>query len=274
MKKIYEMIQKILSLEGSLFVYSLSFSLLLTIAPAITLFVVSFEWLHFDVELIRVYALQFLPKELIEPFIDFLLNKNVSTRIASFISMGISLYMASKSVYSFLMIAASQEEINYPKWSLRLYSIFEFVLIYLYVIFSIVLVTLLKRFHVPFISLLTIGLLFLGFYIFYYLCTFKVRGRYYALPGALFSMAAIYGVGLLFFQIVNHFMNYDTVYGPLASLMILYLSVLVISYIIYIGYILNNCFISEKNDTIRKNFYFQFSKKLEDQITSKMGGKK
>lgn len=270
MRKIIACIDQINSFEGSLFIYSLSFSLLLTIAPALIVFVASFQLLNIDINQVIHLLSQIMPVELISPFIDFLLNKSSSSILVSMISMGVSLFLASRCIYSFLLIAISVEKVDYPKWSIRIYSVFEFVLIYLYVIGCVMLTSYLGRISFICVPVLYFAAAFVGFYVFYHLCTFKDRGKSYGLIGALFSTVAIYLVGLLFFQIVYHFTNYDSIYGPLASLMVLFLSVLVISMIIYMGYVLNTQFIHTKKEKNRRNWFFHFCADIETRMLRKV----
>ena len=268
MRKIIASIAQIHSFEGSLFVYSLSFSLLLTIAPALIVFVASFQWLNIDVNQLIHLLSQIMPVELISPFIDFLLNKSSASVWVSMISMGVSLFLASRCIYSFLLIAVSVEKVDYPKWSIRIYSVF--VLIYLYVIGCVMLTSYLGRISFIYVPLLYFSAALFGFYVFYHLCTFKDRGKSYGFIGALFSTIAIYLVGLLFFQIIYHFTNYDSIYGPLASLMVLFLSVLVISMIIYLGYVLNTQFVNTKKEKNRRNWFFHFCADIETGILRKV----
>ena len=113
------------------------------------------------------------------------------------------------------------------------------------------------------------GASFVGFYLFYHLCTFRLREWTYGLLGALFSTVSIYFVGLLFFKSVRYFTNYENVYGPLSSIMLLFLSVFVISIIIYFGYIFNNKFTQNKNEDYRKNTFFHLCVKIEKTISKR-----
>lgn len=250
------------SFEGSLFVYSLSYALLLTIPPAMIVVVFSFRWIDLNIhEIVNVFAL-FIPDEVLYPFIDFLINENKNSILGSLITTIISLFLSSRSIYSFLLIASRHERIEYPKWSLRIFSIYEFVCIYLYGMIC-VLVNVLFFNSLGLSYLVYFSASFIGFYLFYHLCTFRVREWTYGLLGALFSTVAIYFVGLLFFKIVRYFTNYENVYGPLSSIMLLFLSVFVISMIIYFGYIINNKFHENKNEDNRKNTFFHLCVKID-----------
>lgn len=268
MNKILDCIKEVNSFEGSLFVYSLSYSLLLTIAPAIIVFVFSFNWFDLNVyELADILAL-FIPDEVLYPFIEFLLNKNVESIGGSLITIFISLYLSSRSIYSFLLITSRYEKIEYPKWSLRIFSIYEFICIYVYGMICVLLNVFLFN-DLGFSFFFYFGVSFVGFYLFYYLCTFKVREWTYGLVGALFSTVSIYLVGFLFFKIFRYFTNYENVYGPLSSIMLLFLSVFVISEIIYFGYLFNNKFHQIKNEGYRKNTFFQICDKIDKKISKR-----
>ncbi len=187
MRKIIASIAQIHSFEGSLFVYSLSFSLLLTIAPALIVFVASFQWLNIDVNQLIHLLSQIMPVELISPFIDFLLNKSSASVWVSMISMGVSLFLASRCIYSFLLIAVSVEKVDYPKWSIRIYSVFEFVLIYLYVIGCVMLTSYLGRISFIYVPLLYFSAALFGFMCFIIYAHLKIGER-------------VMGLSVLYFQ--------------------------------------------------------------------------
>ena len=262
MKMLRQWLKEVNSFEGSLFVYSLSFALLLTLPPAIIVVVFSFEWLGLDIyEIIEGFAL-FIPDDVLYPFVDFLINDSDVSIMGSVITAVISLFLSSRCIYSILLIASRYEKVEYPKWSLRIFGIYEFVCIYLYGIICVIVNALffddfgLSAF-VYFVAS------FVGFYLFYHLCTFKARERVYGLLGALFATGSIYFVGLLFFRMIRYFTNYENVYGPLAGIMLLFLSVFVISWIIYSGYVINNIVQINKNDFYRKNTFFHLCDKID-----------
>ena len=268
MKVILKCLKEMNSFESNLFVYSLSYALLLTIPPAISVFVFSFGWLKLNItDIVDVFSL-FIPDDLLYPFIGFLLEKRMDSMLGSFITTSLSLYLSSRCIFSFLLIASRHEKIEYPKWSLRIFSIYEFVCVYLYAIICVLLNVLV--FNKLGLSLfLYFGASLMGFYLFYHFCTFKVRGWMYGLLGAFFSTVSIYFVGLLFFRMIRYFTNYENVYGPLAGIMLLFLSVFVISLIIYFGYILNNKFIQNENQVFRKNTFFHLCVKIEKVVSKR-----
>lgn len=262
MKFILEWLKDVNSFEGSLFIYSLSFSLLLTIAPAIIVIVFSFELLELNIYGVVEGMALFIPDDVLYPFVDFLIHDNEHSMVASVVTTVLSLFLSSRCIYSFLLIASRYEKIEYPKWSLRIFGIYEFICIYLYGIICVMLNVLV--FHPLRLSaVLYFGASFIGFYIFYHLCTFKLREWTYGLAGAFFSTFSIYFVGLIFFRMIRYFTNYENVYGPLAGIMLLFLSVFVISMIIYSGYVVNNKIQINEKEGYRKNTFFHLCDKID-----------
>lgn len=266
MNKIISLIKSFKSYESSLFIYSLSFSLLLTIAPALIVIFFSIQYFQIDATYIIEALFQFIPKEFIEPFIEYIFTKNNHYLLSS-ISIFFSLYLSSRCIYSFLLISYNSENISYPLWSLRLYSIFEFVLIYIYLLFYLYINTFIIKYTLL-ITIFYFSACLFGFYTFYHLCTFKVREKEYGLIGALFVTMSIYLIGQLFYKILFKFTNYENIYGPLSNFMVLLLLVYIISNIIYIGYLLNNHFTKHININ-RKNTFFKICDKINEKITER-----
>lgn len=266
MKKILLCIKEINSFEGSLFVYSLSYSLLLTIAPACIVMVASLQWFRINLTNVLNTLALFVPDEFIFPFVEYLLNNGNTSKWTSLVIMSISLFLSSRSIYYFLLIASRLEKIEYPKWSLRIYSFYEFLFIYMYILICLLIDAIFLNGTNGFGSFLYFSASLIGFYIFYHLCTFKARKKRYGLIGACFSTISIYLVGLLLFKIIHTFTNYDNIYGPLASFMILALSVFVISTIIYTGYIINNIYDEDENEVRRKNTFFHLCVIIEKKL--------
>lgn len=263
MKKIVKLYEEYTSFEGSLFVYSLSFSLLLALAPALTLVVMGFNFLFLDAELITSVITHYLPADLVEPFINYLISKGSINYVTSIVSMCVSLWLASRSTYSFNLITARNENIDYPKWMIRIKSILQFFVIITYILTAVILVT--KMSMISFIYLPVFYVLFssVGFYWFYRSISFVERETSYGLLGALFSTLAIFLTGVLFFQIINRFTNYESVYGPLSSLVILFLSVFVIASIIYMGYVINDIYADEYKTITKKHSIMQYLDRIQ-----------
>lgn len=238
MQKIKQLIQEFTSLEGSLFRYSLSYSLLLAVLPGLFLLVLLFQYSIIDISPLLDFLYRYIPVDLISPFIDYLLQRNDSTLISTIISLGIAVYVASQCFYSFLLFSAHHEGFKTYHFIIRIKAI----LLYLFFMLSLGgLGILLYLFSLS--SLFAIYLLLILFFVlFYQTLSFCKHKWHYGVLGALFSSTAIYITGVLFLWVVQTFTSYDSVYGPLASLMILFLSVYVLSSLIYFGFCLNTVF--------------------------------
>ncbi len=269
MNKLIQCFEEITSHEGSLFIYSLSYSLLLTIAPAITIFVAFFSVFVLDVDLIVETLSMFLPSEYIAPFVDFLLNKESINTMTSIVSMIISFWLASRSNYSFLLISSKREEVLIPKWIIRAESYLQFLVVTVYVIGAAILITSLSFMDPWLMPVVYLIAAFFGFYMFYRFSSFLKREKSYGVVGALAATLGVLLIGILFFEIINRFTNYDNVYGPLSSLVILFLSIYLIASVIYIGYILNQAFASKPSGEIRNSQVLKMLILIDDKIVEK-----
>ena len=269
MNKLIQCFEEITSHEGSLFIYSLSYSLLLTIAPAITIFVAFFSVFVLDVDLIVETLSLFLPSEYIAPFVDFLLNKESINTMTSIVSMIISFWLASRSNYSFLLISSKREEVLIPKWIIRAESYLQFLVVTVYVIVAAILITSLSFMDPWLMPVVYLIAAFFGFYMFYRFSSFLKREKSYGVVGALAATLGVLLIGILFFEIINRFTNYDHVYGPLSSLVILFLSIYLIASVIYIGYILNQAFASKPSGEIRNSQVLKMLILIDDKIVEK-----
>ena len=74
MKKILQVYEMFTSYDGTTFVYALSYSLLLALAPLTALLVVFFRRSPEGLASILDFAEQYIPQDLLSPFIDFFLG--------------------------------------------------------------------------------------------------------------------------------------------------------------------------------------------------------
>lgn len=265
--KIKKLIEQFTSFEGSLFCYSLSFSFLLALAPALTIFVMLFVLFYLDPQIIIEFGTRFLPAEYITPYVDFILSKDVTGLIPLVTTLAISMWLASRSIYSFLLVSAQHEAITYPKWSIRIKSLVVALVLCGYVIASIYAVILLSAWFPSLMPLGVSSILLLAFILFYRTISFEKKELSYGVVGGLFATISIGGVGYLFFYIVNRFTSYSVVYGPLASLVVLLLSIYVISSIIYFGYLLNVVFEDKSTHPRMKSaVWFNFCTSVHENV--------
>lgn len=118
----------------------------------------------------------------------------------------VSLWVASRAIYSFLMISAHLDEVALPQWFMRGVSLVDFVVL----LASLgLMVFVLQQF--PFTGLLTqIAVLFVGFCIFYRLLSFRNYQWRAVAPGALFTTVCMSVLGTFFFFVINHFTHYES----------------------------------------------------------------
>ncbi len=267
LEKLRKLIEHFNSFEGRLFCYSLSFSFLLALAPALTLFVMLFVFFYLDPQIIVEFGSKFVPEEYIQPYVEFLLSKDVVGLLPLLTTLIIALWLASRSIYSFLLISAQHERVDYPKWSIRLKSLLVFLGLCVYLVITIYGVVLIGTWIPALLPLAGAMVILAAFILFYRTISFEKKELSYGVVGGLFATAAILGVGYLFFYIVNRFTSYSLVYGPLASLVVLLLSIYVISSIIYFGYLLNVVFEDEnKLPMYKANWYFGLCVQIHERL--------
>ena len=229
--------QEFTSFEGSLFTYSLSFSLLLALAPSLLVFALLFKFAYLDNQIILDFLTNFIPDgntEVIQQFFQYFTSKSYS--IVSFIvTTCASFFLASRSIFSFLLISASHEDVKVPKWAIRIKAVILFVDLVVLVVAAIFVATN----FLEFLPLISSAIMLLFFYLMYRALSFRKRDYSFGILGAIFSTISVMLLAALFVTIVKHFTSYQDVYGPLASLVTLLLAIYLISCIIYLGFCLN-----------------------------------
>lgn len=233
MKIIQSLYLEFTSAEGRLFRYALAFSFLLALAPSLIVFALLFRFAYLDIADAIAFFFAYLPtgtsiSELIAFFEESNVIPAVTTTIASF-------WMASRMIYSFLMISANHDKVELPKFALRLQSIILFLTFAFGIVITIIVGTILKQ-YLPLVSSLCMVILFLFLY---RSLSFRKRPLLFGLTGAIFATAGIFAVVYLYLQIITAFFHYDTIYGPLGSLVTLLLAIYVIASVLYFGFCLN-----------------------------------
>lgn len=238
MRKLISLYHEFTSFEGSLFKYSLSFSFLLALAPALVIFVMLFKYGLLPIDIIKDFILSFLPYEssedMIMGVIQFFLDQEYNL-ISFVVTMCVSFYLASRIIFSFLLISASHEEVDVPKWSIRVRSVLLFISLMASLVVSVGIGTILND-YLPIVSS---GLMLVLFTLAYRSLSFRKRDWSFGILGAISSTLLILILASLFITVINHFTSYQDAYGPLASLVASLLAIYLISCIIYFGFCLN-----------------------------------
>lgn len=277
MQRFVDLYKEFTSFEGSLFKYSLSFSFLLALAPSLVIIVMLFKYNLLPIDIIINFIMSFLPyassEETITTIIQFFLERQYNL-VSFFITLCVSFYLASRIVFSFLLISASHEEVDVPKWAIRLKSIILFIMFLALLVGCVTVGTFLKEY----LPLVSSGLMLLLFTMMYRALSFRKRNWSFGILGAIFTTLMILCLASLFITIINHFTSYQDVYGPLASLVTLLLAIYLISCIIYFGYCLNIVFEDDYGEEYRlplKNQkFFAICTKITEMVEKRVMKKK
>lgn len=244
MRRLISLYQEFTSFEGSLFKYSLSFSFLLALAPSLVIIVMLFKFSLLPIDIIKDFIMSFLPyessEEMVMGIIQFFLDQQYNL-VSFVVTMCVSFYLASKIIFSFLLISASHEEIDVPKWSIRARSVLLFIMLMILLVVSVAIGTLLND-YLPIVSSVLMLVLFT---LAYRALSFRKREWSFGILGAISSTLLILILASVFITIIDHFTNYQDVYGPLATLVASLLAIYLISCIIYFGFCLNIVFDDE-----------------------------
>lgn len=247
MDKVKGMISEFMSPESNLFIYSLSFGLLLSLAPSLIVFAMMFKWGHFlDVNVIlemlhELHLSADLQVQVEEVFAEFM-NKDYGF-VPAITTLCLSFWLASRSIYSFLLISASHEKVDVMKFSIRIQSIVMFVIFVALLIAGIICATLLYYVvDVSLLPLLAVLIMVPVFTIMYRALSFRKRSLSFGIIGGLFTTTAVILLSYLSFILINQMIAYNRIYGSLASLVALLLVIYIISSVIYLGFLLNLIF--------------------------------
>lgn len=233
--KLIESYRMLKTYNGTLFVYAFSYALIIGIAPFLIIAVLIASNFVLDMQTMIEFLGYYIPTDLIVPFINYVVEIAPSDFILLISLASVSFWVASRSVYSFLLESSRIDKFEIPSLILRVVSVlyFAFIIVGAFVVFVLVS-------YLPPYNYITIPLLlWFMMIVFYRLISFRFSQFSDVYMGAGIATAGLIGLGRLFFTYVNDYSNYQSIYGPLASLMIMLISVYFISYIIYFGFCIN-----------------------------------
>ncbi len=275
MNKLKDMFLEFFSVESNLFVYSLSFGLLLSLAPSLIIFAMLFKWgklIDVNVVLNLFQSLHLsgdLQRLVEEIFMEFM-NKDYGF-IPAVSTLCVSFWLASRSVNSFLLISANHEEVDVVKFSIRIQSIVMYVIFVALLIAGIVLATVL--YHVvdaSLLPLLAVVIMVPVFTLMYRSLSFRKRSLTFGLIGGLFTTSAIIVLFYLSFILIQRMITYNRIYGSLASLVALLLVIYIIASMIYFGFLLNLVFEDnygkESQLAMKHQRYYAFCERLYERL--------
>lgn len=257
MKRIKCVILKFISPQGNLFRYSSSFCMLLGLLPSLVILLKLFQNEILNNPNIVNILYWYLPEVLISPFVEYILTKQYNTYLSLIVSMIISVYLASNGCYSFILIAMDDEKFKTYKILIRIKAVFLFVAL----IIGLLLIVFVNYFFNNYF-ILGIGF-FILFYFFYRFLSFKKHDFKYGIIGAFFACSGLILVAIGYIFYVENYTRYNFLYGPLASIMVLLISIYLISSIIYFGYCLNYEYSNSTKKCVYKHkWYYNWCSKL------------
>ena len=174
-------------------------------------------------------------------FMEFM-NKDYGF-IPAITTLCLSFWLASRSVNSFLLISASHEKVDVVKFSIRIQSIFMFIIFVALLIGGVFLATFLYNLVDPsWLPLLGALIMVPVFSLMYRALSFRKRSLTFGLVGGLFTTTAMIILFYLSFILIHQMIAYNRIYGSLASLVALLLVIYIIGSVIYLGFLLNIVF--------------------------------
>lgn len=265
MQRLRRVIKKFISPQGNLFRYSSSFCILLALLPGLIIVLKIFQNEILNNPEIINFLFDYIPEVLLAPFIQYILSKQYNTYLSMIVSMSLSIYLASNACYSFMLISMNDENFSTYSILIRIKAIIMFI----YLIIGLIILAIVN-YIINSIIIIVIGLL-VFFYLFYRILSFEKKPVTYGIIGSIFASSGIVIIGIFFFYYVEHYTRYDILYGPLASLVVLLISIYLISSVIYFGYCLNREY--SKSYQIRRHkhkWYYVWGDKLIKRVIKKL----
>ncbi|QIK69702.1 YihY/virulence factor BrkB family protein [Erysipelothrix sp. HDW6C] len=234
-QKVAQVYEMITSSEGTLFTNAFAYALVVGIAPFLIIFVLFIGTYVYEVDQVVSLLARYIPADLILPFVEYISTSQPSNLGLIGSLLGVSIWVGSKSIYSFLLLSSENDEVYINHILLRILSIVYLI----FLIAAIVGIAIVMGFFNMTNRLLIAPILLAFFTLFYRLTSFRYTRIRDVLPGAISTTIIILLLGQLFFVYINGFTNYQTIYGPLASVMILLISGWLIAWVIFLGYSIN-----------------------------------
>ena len=167
MQRFKRVVLKFFSSQGNLFRYASSFCMLLGLLPSLIIVLSVFQNEVLNNPKLVEFLYWYLPKELISPFIEYVLSKHYDTYLSLIISMGLSIYLASNAIYSFMLISKDDENFDTYNILIRIKAIIMFIAL----VMGLILLAFINYFTKS-VIVVVVGFLVL-FYFFYRFLSFE-----------------------------------------------------------------------------------------------------
>lgn len=235
MNRLKRLFKMITSDESKLFINAQAYTMLIGIAPFLIIVVAFFGTYLVEVDALILIIARYIPQELVLPFVDYISASQVHNLGVIVSLLSVSIWVGSKSVHSFMLLNNQYQDGKQTGFLLRLVSLLYFVVIVgLLGILVYIVVTLKIKTTLVIVPVLIVFLM-----AFYKVTSSRKDVFKDLIVGSSVATILLVIYGQLFFTYVNVYSNYNSIYGPLASIVILMISSWFIAWILFFGYSVN-----------------------------------
>lgn len=237
--------------ESVIFQLGFAFSILLSLIPLLIIFIILFNRFAMSTELLIEIFGNFVDTELISNFIRFFNAENSGEFLSLIVLLLISINLGSRAFITYLYLTQRIEQTNYKWWFLKLRALLglmTFVIVFTASLFIATRVGINNGYVQFFISILSLLMLYRGL-------ALEHRSFIDLYKGALIAGVGVYILTFALYYFFNNLFNYETIYGPLASLMVLFLSIYLLAKLIHFGYCVNYAFRNKNSEPKRFAIY-------------------
>ena len=235
MNKLKKLFKMITSDESKLFINAQAYTLLVGIAPFLIIIVAFFGTYIVEVDALILIISRYIPQDLVLPFVDYISASQVHNLGVIVSLLSVSIWVGSKSVHSFMLLNNQYQDGKQTGFRLRIVSLLYFIaIVALLGVLIYIVVTLKIKTPLVIVPVLIVFLM-----AFYKVTSARKDELKDLIVGSTTATMLFVVYGQLFFTYINAYSNYNSIYGPLASIVILMISSWFIAWILFFGYSVN-----------------------------------
>lgn len=224
--------------DSQIFQLGFAYSILLSLVPILIIFIVLFNRFALDTAVIVEVFGNVIDEELLYSFIRFFSAENSGEFLSLIILLLISINLGSRAFMTYQLLTQNIEKTHYKWWFLKLRALVGLITFVVFFVGAVFITTQLG-WNNSFVQFF--------FFIFALLLVYRSlalehRSIENVYKGALIAGLGLYGMTFALYYFFNNIFNYQSIYGPLASLMVLFLSIYILAKIIHLGYCVNYVF--------------------------------
>lgn len=230
--------------DSQIFQLGFAYSILLSLVPILIIFIVLFNRFALDIDAIVEIFGQVIDTDLLNSFIKFFTAENSGEFLSLIILLIISFNLGARAFMTYLYLTQRIESNHYRWWFLKLRALQGLLTLIITVVASVYITTQLglNNSFVQFLVFITALLLLYRF------LALEHRSLLDVYKGALVAAVGLYLMTFVLYAFFNNIFNYQSIYGPLASLMVLLLSIYALAKIIHFGYCINYVFRNKNSE--------------------------